>query len=75
MAKSKQSVVRCKYPKCLKLHATTEMNKEDAVKSGKGSSYYHPDCLHTMQTVNKIRDLFVKEINSMMTGKQIGMSC
>ena len=57
----------------MKLHETTELKKEDAVKGGSKNSYYHPDCWHTMQTVNEIRDLFVKRIDPTLTGKQIGM--
>ena len=72
MAKNKEKLVHCRYPKCMKLHETTELNANDAVKGGK-SSYYHPDCYHTMQTVNQIRDLFIKEINPLLTGQQIGM--
>lgn len=72
MAKQKKSVIHCRYPKCFKLHDSTEMKKEDAVKGGKGNSYYHPDCYHTMQTVNEIRDLFHDNINPTMTGQQIG---
>lgn len=69
--KQSEKLVHCRYPKCSKLHDTTELKKEDAVKGGT-NSYYHPDCYHTMQTVNKIRDLFFREIDPMMTGKQIG---
>jgi len=65
-------MVNCRYPKCRNLHETTELKKDDAVKGGSKNSYYHPDCWHTMQTVNKIRDTFVKEINPLLTGKQIG---
>ena len=69
--KQSEKLVHCRYPKCSKLHESTELKKEDAVKGGT-NSYYHPDCYHTMQMVNKIRDLFYKEIDPMMTGKQIG---
>ena len=69
--KSQPKLVHCRYPKCKFLHETTELKKDDAVKSG-SSSYYHPDCYHTMQTVNKIKDIFYKEVNSTLTGKQIG---
>ena len=73
MAKQKIKLVHCRYPKCKFLHETTELHKDDAVKSdSKGSTYYHPDCYHTMQTVNQIRDLFVQKINPAMTDKQIG---
>ena len=72
MAKQTEKLVHCRYPKCSKLHSSTELKKEDAIKGGKGSSYYHPDCYHTMQTVNQIKDLFYREINPTMTGKQIG---
>lgn len=68
---AKQKMVKCRYPKCSMMHATTEMPKDEAYADGKGK-YYHPDCYHTMQTVNQIRDLFYKEINPMMTGQQIG---
>ena len=74
MARQQQEkLVHCRYPKCSKLHETTELKKEDAVQGGKGNYYYHPDCYNTLQTINKIRDLFIKEINPMMTGQQIGM--
>lgn len=73
MGKAKApKMVHCRYPKCTKLHESTELLKDDAVQGGK-NSYYHPDCYHTMQTVNKIRDTFVKEIDPTLTGKQIGM--
>ena len=73
MAKQKQEkMVHCRYPKCSKLHESTELKKEDAVQGGSGTiKYYHPDCYHTLQTVTKIRDLFVKEVNPIMTGPQI----
>ena len=66
-------MVHCRYPKCSKLHESTELKKEDAVKAGGKNSYYHPDCYHMAQTVNQIKDTFIKEINPMMTGQQIGM--
>lgn len=67
----KPKMVRCRYPKCKQMHETTELKKEEAVQSGK-SSYYHPDCYHTMQTINQIKDTFYKEINPLMTSQQIG---
>lgn len=70
MAKQ-EKMVRCRYPKCSKLHDSVELRREDAIEGGKGK-YYHPDCYHTLQTVLKIRDLFVTEINPIMTGQQIG---
>lgn len=73
MAKQKEKLIHCRYPKCKFLHETTELKKEDAIQGGKGRYYYHPDCYHTMQTVNEIRDLFVSKIDPLMTGKQIGM--
>lgn len=72
MARQTVKVVHCRYPKCTKLHETTELSIDDAIKGGSKNSYYHPDCWHTMQTVNKIRDTFVKEVNPMLTGPQIG---
>ena len=69
--KAAPKIVKCRYPKCNKLHETTEILKEDAIQHGK--SYYHADCLHIMLTVTEIRDLFYKNINQLMTGKQIGM--
>lgn len=73
MATKQQSkLIHCRYPKCRFLHETTELKKEDAVKGGSKNSYYHPDCWETMQTVNKIRDTFYKEVNPTLTGKQIG---
>ena len=72
MAKKTEQLVHCRYPKCMKLHETTELSKDDAVKGGSKNSYYHPDCWHVMQTINQIRDLFIHEINPAMTGKQIG---
>ena len=73
MAKKKtEKMVHCRYPKCNKLHESTELKKSEAVQGGSARNYYHPDCYHIMQTVNKIRDLFYKEINPMMTGQQIG---
>lgn len=72
MAKQKIKLVHCRYPKCMKLHESTELPKEDAYWDGK-RGYYHPDCYHTMQTVNQIRDTFVKKIDPTLTGKQVGM--
>ena len=69
--KSKPKMVHCRYPKCMKLHESTELLKDDAVQGG-SNSFYHPDCYHIMQTVNQIKDLFYREINSTLTGKQIG---
>lgn len=71
MAKQKIKMVQCRYPKCMKLHETTELPVDEAVKGG-SRSYYHPDCYHTMQTVNEIKDLFYRNIDSTITGKQIG---
>ena len=73
MAKSKVKMVHCRYPKCSMIHESTELKKDDAVQGGKQKNYYHPDCYHNMQTVNQIRDTFIKEINPAMTGKQIGV--
>ena len=71
MATKKPDVVHCKYKHCDKFHETTELLKDEAVKGGK-NSYYHPDCYHTMQTINEIRDLFVNKINPLLTKTQIG---
>lgn len=72
MAKKNQiKMINCRYPKCSKLHPTTELRKDEAYWDGK--HYYHPDCYHTMQTVNKIAATFKKEINPLITGKQYGM--
>ena len=68
--KAKPKYVNCRYPKCRELHESTEILKSEAIKHGKG--YYHDDCLHTMLKVTEIRDLFYKEVNPLMTGKQIG---
>lgn len=73
MAKKRQpKMVNCRYPKCKFLHESTELLKEEATQGGKQKHYYHPDCFHTMQTVNEIRDLFIKEIDPTLTSKQIG---
>ena len=72
MAKQEDKLVRCRYTKCQLLHETKELNKNDAIQGGVGS-YYHPDCYHTMKTVNQIRDTFIQQINPLMTGKQIGV--
>lgn len=68
---AKATMIRCRYPKCSKLHESVELQKEDAVKGGNGF-YYHPDCYHTMQTINKIRDTFITKVDPTLTGKQIG---
>jgi len=68
-----QNLVHCRYPKCNLLHESTELSKDCAIKGGGKNSYYHPDCYHTMQTINQIRDIFVQQINPLLTGKQIGM--
>lgn len=70
---AKEKVVHCRYTKCSKLHDSTELKKEDAIQGGNGKYYYHPDCYHTLQTVLKTRDLFIKEVNPIMTGQQIGI--
>lgn len=70
--KVKPKMVNCRYPKCHFLHESTELLKDEAVQGGKQKNYYHPDCYHTMQTVNKIRDLFYTEIDTTLTSKQIG---
>ena len=67
----KEKMVHCRYPKCSKLHETTELREADAVKGG-SRSYYHPDCYHVMQTINQIKETFYREINPTLTGKQIG---
>lgn len=72
MAKQKIKMVHCRYPKCMKLHESTELPKDEAYWDGK-RGYYHPDCYHIMQTVNQIRDTFIKEINPLLTGQQVGM--
>lgn len=73
MAKKTEPPVKCRYPKCHMLHDSTAMDKKDAVMYGKSNSYYHPDCLHTMLTVTAIRDKFIREINPLLTGQQIGL--
>ncbi len=72
MSNKKSWVVHCRYPKCNKIHETTLINKDDAIKYGKGNSYYHPDCLHIMQTINLIRDTFIHDVNPLSTRQQIG---
>lgn len=67
----KEKMVHCRYPKCSKLHETTELREADAVKGG-SRSYYHPDCYHVMQTINQIKETFYREVNPTLTGKQIG---
>ena len=67
----KEKMVHCRYPKCSKLHETTELREADAVKGG-SRSYYHPDCFHVMQTINQIKETFYREVNPTLTGKQIG---
>lgn len=52
-------IVSCKYSNCL--HDCRELNKEDAVKSGK--FYYHKDCLKTKEDIKEIIYLFKKCIN------------
>lgn len=73
MAKQKEKFVQCRYPKCKFLHETTSLNKNEAVTGGKKNYYYHPDCYHTMKTVNEIRDLFLQKIDRTLIGKQVGM--
>lgn len=65
-------MVTCRYPKCSKLHETTELPKDEAVKAVNKNSYYHPDCYHMLQTVTKIRDTFIQKVNPMLTSQQIG---
>lgn len=55
----KQSIVHCKYSKCL--HGSRGIGKDDAVKIG--NCYYHSDCLKTKEDIKKIIDLFTKHIN------------
>lgn len=51
--------VKCKYANCL--HESRNIEKENAAK--KGSSYYHPDCLKTLNDIKEIIDLFKNKIN------------
>lgn len=71
MAREKDKIVHCRYPKCSKLHESTELKESEAVKGG-SRSYYHPDCYHMMQTISQIKDVFYRDINPTLTGKQIG---
>lgn len=71
MSKS-DNIVHCRYPKCSKLHSSNEIKKSEAVMGGSKGSYYHPDCYHTMRTIQEIKDLFCSEINTTLTQKQIG---
>lgn len=64
--------VKCRYKHCDKLHSDTKVRKEDAVQGGV-NFYYHPDCLHTKKTIEEIRDLFIKYIDSTLNAKQVGM--
>jgi len=74
VAKKTEKLVHCRYAQCAKLHETTELKKEDAVKSGSSSiRYYHHDCYHIMTTIVKIRNLFIDNINPIMTGQQISI--
>lgn len=70
--KAKPKMVHCRYPKCFNLHESREIKKEEAIKGGKGSSYYHPDCYHVMRTIMDIKDMFKKEIDPTLMGKQLG---
>ena len=72
MAKTNINMVHCRYPKCSKLHETTELKREDAIEGGSKGTYYHPDCYHIMQTVNQIKNIYYHEVNPTSTGKQIG---
>ena len=72
MAKKDELLVHCRYPKCKFLHETKELNKGDAIEGGSKGWYYHPDCYHTMRTINQIRDEFYTYVNSSLTGPQIG---
>lgn len=72
MAKqNKPQIVHCRYTKCCNLHDSNELLKDDAYCGGNGK-YYHHDCYYMLQTTNKIRDLFLKEINPLLTSAQIG---
>lgn len=64
--------VKCRYKHCDKLHSDTKIKKEEAVQGGV-NFYYHPDCLHTKNTIEEIRDLFIKYVDPTLNGKQIGM--
>lgn len=72
MSKPKIKFVHCRYPKCHFLHETTELKKDDAVQVGSKNSYYHPDCYHTMKTVMEIKDVFCRDVNTTLTGSQVG---
>ena len=71
MATAKDKTVKCRFPKCSKLHDSTDLLKSEAVMGG-NKQYYHPDCYHVLQTVTQIRDTFVKDINPTLTAQQIG---
>lgn len=55
----KSTTVKCRYSNCL--HEDKEINKEEAVQSGK--MYYHADCLKTKEEIKQIIDLFSTHIN------------
>lgn len=68
---AKPKLVNCRYPKCHLLHASTELSKDEAIFYN--NRYYHNNCLHTMLTVMKIKDLFIQRVDPTLTAKQIGM--
>jgi hypothetical protein len=70
--KDPADIVKCRFSKCLKIHDTNELRREDAVSTGKNGSYfYHPDCYHLSQTISKIRDVYFEQVNPLMTNTQI----
>ena len=51
--------VRCRYSHCK--HSERELNKADAVRCG--NTYYHADCYHEKETIDKILDTYVKLVD------------
>lgn len=52
--------VKCRYAHCK--HESRELNKEDAVLSGK-STYYHKDCYEEMSNIKEAIDVYFKGVD------------
>ena len=53
--------VKCRYKNCK--HDNRELDKDDAVLSGK-ASYYHKDCYKEMTAIKRVIDVYVKKVDN-----------
>lgn len=68
MADKKNKLVKCRYTHCK--HPGEDLPMGQMVKSGK-SSYYHPDCLDEKDTIAKIVDYYINNVDNRVTVAQL----